>query len=298
MRSLLLLHLVVLIFGFTGILGKLISLPAPQIVWIRMLIAFFSIAAFMFVTGRSFFLTRIQWIKLLATGSIIALHWVLFFQSIKVSTVSICLSCLSTATLFTALIEPFFYKRKIKRYELLLSLLVITGLVTIYSFETQYTLGIVLSIFAALLASLFTVLNGKLSETITPSKISCIEMLGGTITVLIWLLFLDPTLINVQQISLINWGYLFILGLVCTAFAFVASVLVMKNLTPFTVSLSINLEPVYGIILALLIFNEKEHMTPAFYLGTGLILSAVLLNAVYKRRERKQLSQSGFCTSA
>jgi drug/metabolite transporter (DMT)-like permease len=291
-KSLLLLHLVVFIFGFTGVLGKLITLPAMQLVWLRMIIGFLGIGVFVLATKRPLIVNKKQLFQYLGIGVIIAIHWIAFFESIKVSTISIALACLSTATLFTAILEPLLFKRKIRTYEIVLGVFVIIGLVAIFKFEFQYKLGIVLSIFCAFLASLFTVINGQLTKSFAPTTISTYEMLGGALALTIFLGITNPSVFNLSAISSTDWMYLLILGLICTAFAFVASVLVMRHVTPFTVALSINLEPVYGILLALAIFGEEEKMTSGFYVGASIILTAVLTNAYFKRLERKKQKAS------
>lgn len=291
-KSLLLLHLVVFIFGFTGILGKLITLPAMQLVWLRMIIGFLGIGIFIFTAKRPIAVNRKQLLQYLGIGVIIAVHWIAFFESIKVSTISIALACLSTATLFTAILEPLLFKRKIRSYEIILGIFVIIGLVAIFKFEFQYKLGIILSIFCAFLASIFTVLNGQLTKSFAPTTISWYEMLGGALVLTLYFGITEPSVFNLSAISINDWMYLLVLGLICTAFAFVASVLVMRHVTPFTVALSINLEPVYGILLALLIFGEEEKMTPGFYIGASIILTAVITNAYFKRLERKKLKAS------
>jgi drug/metabolite transporter (DMT)-like permease len=286
-KSLLLLHLIVFIFGFTGILGKLITLPATQLVWLRMLIGFFGIGLYMLISKNKFSVSKKQFWQYLGVGVIIAMHWIAFFESIKVSTISIALVCLSTATLFTALLEPLLFGRKIKGYEIMLGIVVIIGLFAIFKFEFQYKWGILLSVVCAFLASLFNVINGRLTKNESPSTISFYEMLGGSIILTLFFGLSQPEMFQLSNISNSDWGFLLLLGIVCTSFAFVAGVLIMRQITPFTVALSINLEPIYGILLALIIFGEEEKMSSGFYLGAGIILSAVIGNAYLKRRERK-----------
>lgn len=281
--NLFLLHIVVFIFGFTGILGKLIETDSDLLVWWRMLIAAVSIAAFAYPTGK---IKKSIWLNAktyLGVGFIIALHWVTFFQAIKISNVSVTLACLSSASLFTAILEPLIFKRKFDPAELFFGALVVSGLVLIFSFETEYATGIIMAITSAFLASLFTVINGRLIQKDNPYRISLVEMIGGVLGITIWLGFSGKIGYNMIDIPPSDWFWILILGSICTGFAFVASVKVMEELTPFTVSLSINLEPVYGIILAFFIFGSSEQMTSGFYVGTVLILAALYLNALKKK---------------
>ena len=227
-------------------------------------------------------------VKTILTGFLIAAHWICFFEAIKQSNVSVTLAALASASLFTSLLEPLFFKRRIQHYELLLGLLVLLGLYFIFQFEANISLGLGLGILAAILASLFTVINGLLIKQYDSVRISFYELFGGVIAISMYFLIRNPNLFPDFNIGLPDGFYLLILGVICTAFAFVASVKVMEELTPFTVSLSVNLEPVYGIILAILFFGDTEKMSSGFYLGTTMILAALFLNAVVKRHRRKQ----------
>lgn len=288
MKNLLLLHFVVLIFGFTGILGKLITIPADALVWYRMLIATLSLGAYLIWKKKKLLMPKIGAWQTISTGFIIAAHWIFFFESIKQANVSVALAALATSSLFTALLEPIFFKRKLHLYELFLGSMVILGLYFIFQFETENSLGITLAIIAAFLASLFTVINGRLIKKYDSTRISFYELGGGLFAITIYFLLIKPSSFPKFEMSSMDFLYLLILGIVATAFAFVASVKVMEELTPFTVSLSINLEPVYGIILAYLIFGEEEKMSLGFYLGTLIILSSLFLNVLIKRRIRRK----------
>lgn len=288
MKNLLLLHLVVLIFGFTAILGKLITIPSDQLVWYRMFFATCSLAIYLVVMKKSFKMKRIGMLQTIGVGFIIAAHWICFFEAIKQSNVSIALAATATGSLFTALIEPVFFKRKLQFYELLLGSIVILGLYFIFQFETNNSTGIWLGVLAALLASLFTVINGQLIKKYDSTRISLFELGGGVLAITLYLLIFSPASLPDFQLTTSDWVWMLILAIVCTAFAFVASVKVMEELTPFTVSLSINLEPVYGILLALLIFGESEKMSNGFYIGTSLILCSLFLNVWIKRRLKKK----------
>ncbi len=284
------LHVIVLVWGFTGILGKLISLDAYSIVWYRMLIAFVGLFVYAKIIRLPILVDPITLGKYLGVGFIVATHWILFFESIKVSTVSVALATMSSATLFTALLEPLFYRRKIIGYEMLFGVLVIAGLVMIFNFESSYYLGISLALLSAFCASLFTTINGKFIGSGEKSRvISLYEMLGGVVGITLYFFFTQQTSIWKSVPTWIDITSLLILGLVCTSLAFVVSVEVMKHLSPYTVSISINMEPVYSIVLALVFFGDEEQMSPGFYAGALLILSTILVNAYLKRKKRKAL---------
>jgi len=284
--DLLLLHFIVIILSFTAILGKLITIEADNLVWYRMLIAFLGIAAYLRFQKKSASVSRMQFLKYLGVGAIIAAHWFTFFASIKASNVSIALVGLSVTTLFVALLQPFFFRRKIVGYEVLLSLLTIGGIATIFNVESQYTNGMILGLISALLAALFSLFNARLIAKNDATVISLYEMLGGVVIFTLIFLFTGKFDAEFFDVSSSDWGWLLILGLVCTSFAYVGTVKVLRSLSPFTVSISINLEPVYGIILALLIFPEKEKMPPNFYYGALIILFAVVLNGILINRKK------------
>lgn len=281
------LHLIVLIFGFTGILGKLISINAYLLVWYRVLIGVFFIGLYFLVSKHSFKIDKKNLIKTLFIGVIIAAHWIAFFEAIKQSNVSIALVCISSSALFTSLIEPLYFKRKIKSYEFFLGLLIIVGLSFIFSFEFNYIVGMVLSIIAAALGAWFTVLNGLLIKESNAKTISFYELLGAFIIVSIYLLITNSFDITKFAVPVSDIKWLLILGIICTAFAFIVSVEVMKKISPFTVVISINLEPIYSVIVALLIWSESETMSAGFYIGMAIILLAIFSNAFFKQRESK-----------
>lgn len=227
-------------------------------------------------------------VLMLIAGLIIALHWLTFFKAIKVSNVSVTLACLSTGAFFTSFLEPIFYGRKVIWYEVFFGLLVISGLYIIFNVEGDYWLGIVLALTSAFLSALFSVINGKFAKEYNASAISFYELLGGVLFLSFYLLLNNQFTKDFFTLSLNDFGWLFILASVCTAYAFIASVAVMKHLSPYTVMLTINLEPVYGIILALFIFQDKEKMNPQFYIGASIILLTVILNGVIKNIEKKK----------
>jgi drug/metabolite transporter (DMT)-like permease len=282
------LHLIVLIFGLTGVLGKLITVNSSLLVWYRLAIALLGILIYFVITKFSLKITKKQLVKTLLVGVIIAAHWVTFFEAIKQSNVSVALVCFSSSTLFTSLIEPFYFKRKIKVYELIFGIIIILGLYFIFSFEFKYLIGMIISVISAALASWFTVLNGVLIKETNAKTISFYELLGAFIVVSIYLLFTTKADLSQLIIPIEDVKWLIILGTVCTAFAFIVSVEVMKKISPYTVTMSVNLEPIYSIILAILIWPESEIMSYGFYMGTIIVIATIFLNAIFKNRAARE----------
>jgi drug/metabolite transporter (DMT)-like permease len=286
--NLLLLHLIVFIFGFTGIIGRFIETGSDVLVWWRMAIAAVAIAIFSYSFGKINKPLSVNALSYCIIGFIIAAHWVTFFEAIKQANVSVTLACLSATTFITAFLEPLFFKRRIDKFEIIFGVMVVAGLVMIFSFETEYKTGIIIALCSAFLASLFTTLNGKMIQKDNPYRISLVEMMAGVLGISIWLIINGKFNLSMVQLPAMDWFWIIILGTIATAFAFVVSVKVMEELTPFTVTLSINLEPVYGIVLAFFIFGDSEKMTLGFYGGTVLILLALYLNALLRRRRRRK----------
>lgn len=290
------LHFIVLLWGFTAILGVLISIPAIEIVFYRTLMASLALAALLYLRKRSFRLGSVPIAKMLLTGTIIAGHWILFFAAARIATVSVCLAGMATATLWTSFLEPLVVKRGIRLYEVLLGLLIILGLYVIFRFEFQHAIGFSMAIFSAFLASCFTVINGEFTRKHNGYMVTFYEMSGACLSIALFFplyqAYFAPegsSLLPLFPQSM-DWLWLAILAFVCTVYAYSASVELQKRLSAFTVNLSVNLEPVYGIILAMLIFGEEEKMTSGFYAGTAIILSAVLVYPLFVRWDkRKQL---------
>ncbi len=287
MKSYLHLHLIVFIWGFTAVLGALISLDALPLVWFRMLFAVGFIAVYIYFKKISLRISKKVLLQFLFSGLIIALHWFTFFHAIKISNISITLACLSTGALFTSLLEPILYGKKIVRYEVFFGLLVVFGLYIIFKVEGNYFLGIIIALTSAFLSALFAVINSKFVKEHDPTIISFYELTGGVIFFTFLLFFNHSFSPTFFQLSAQDLMYLLILSSVCTAYAFIASTSVMKFLSPYTVMLTINLEPIYGIVLAVLIFKDKERMSFEFYIGAFIILLTVLLNAIIKSQKLK-----------
>ena len=279
------LHATVLVWGFTGVLGKLINMPSQIIVLDRMLVAFLSLLIFWYFRIENETISNSSRCQMLFVGLITGAHWATFFEALKVSNVSVTLCCLSSCSFFVALIEPVFLKTKVKPYELFLSIFVIAGISIIFAFENKYSLGIILSIISALLAALFSVWNAVLIKENSSHSIALHNMLGGVLAMTIYLIVTGNFSLYSLMPHGLDWLYIFILGVICTAIAFLLGIEVLKKLSPFTVSITTNLEPIYGVILALLIFGENEIMSFEFYLGSLIILITILINAYLKSKE-------------
>ncbi|WKB81923.1 EamA family transporter [Cellulophaga lytica] len=282
------LHFIVFVWGFTAVLGKLITIDALPLVWYRMFFAALFVLLFIFVRKNKLKVSRKTLLLLLGTGVIIALHWVTFFSSIKVSNVSVTLATISSGAFFAAILEPIWYKRKVIWYEIIFGLIVIGGLGLIFNIDASYKEGIVLALISAFLATIFSLINGKLIKEQKPSIISFYELGAGVVFLTIYMLF-QGNLGQINfQLSVSDWIYILILASFCTAYAFIASVKIMKFLSPYTVMLTTNLEPVYGILLAFIIFGDSEKMDPMFYLGAFIILITVIANGILKNRTAKK----------
>ena len=277
------LHFLVFIAGFTAILGKEISIDAISLVWYRMIIA--GVLMFLFVKfSRINLNVGINVIfKFSLAGILIAIHWITFFESINQSNVSIALAMFSTGAFFASIIEPIFFKRKIIKYEILFGVIVVLGVWLITQSELKYLNGIILGIVSALFSTLFAVVNGQFVKNYNASSISLYEFISGVFFISLFIIFFKGGF-NFEYFTLSSkdWILILILASVCTAYAFIGSVHVMRYLTPYTVMLTYNLEPVYGILLALILSPENEIMSPQFYYGAILIISTVLLNGIIK----------------
>jgi drug/metabolite transporter (DMT)-like permease len=276
----------VFIWGFTGILGALITIDAVSLVWYRVLIAFISLYGYLLYKKVTIRVSRNAFFKLFFTGAIVAAHWILFFKSIKLSTVSVTLVTLSSLTLFTAILEPLIKRQKISRVEIFTGLLIISGIYMIFKFESRYSAGIICGLLSALCASIFSIINSKQIQNRPAPIISFYELIGAWFWVSIYLLISEGLKAPVA-LSISDLFFLFILGTICTSLAYVAGVAVMKELSAFRVALITNLEPVYGIILAFIFFGKKEQMTPGFYAGAIIVLGTIFLYPYLKNIKRK-----------
>lgn len=277
------LHVAVFIFGTTGILGKLISLDSFQLVWYRLLIAVVAFFWILYLGKSDMRIGRRPLVKILGTGIVLVIHWITFFEAIKRSNVSVALVCLSSTAFFTSILEPLYYRRKMAWHEPFFGLCIIVGLYFVFSFEFEYLDGMILGIVSALFAAWFTVLNALLVRETDAKTITLYELLGalGSLT----LLLLVTGGFNVEQMTLsgADFGWLLILGTAGTAFSFFLSVQLVKRLTPFTFVMAINLEPIYAMILAVLVWPESETMSGGFYVGAAIVVAMIFIHALVSK---------------
>jgi len=286
-NALLLLHLIVFIWGFTGILGKLIEQSPLHLVYTRTVIGLVGMALAAWWLGRTIspFTSHLR--NYLLTGLIIAGHWITFFAAIKLSTASIAAACLSTSTVFTALLEPFWFKRKIRMYEVVLGVIVVAALLMIFGIETKHRVGIAVATLSAFLSAWFNVINAVLVSRDNAIRIGFYEMLAVVLSIGVYLLFTNDLPLPLWELPTDTIIYQLLLGLVCTSFAFVIGIAVMRQLSPFTVVLTVNLEPIYTIIIALMIWGAEEQMKLGSYFGIALILSCLMVNGWLQRKKAR-----------
>ncbi|WP_077413804.1 DMT family transporter [Chryseobacterium sp. JV274] len=284
------LHLIVFLWGFTAILGKLIHANAMILVFYRMLFA--SIFLFVFIRvfkKDSIKVSRKIFFQLAAIGFAMALHWYCFFYSIKVSNVSIALSCLSLSTLFASILEPIIFKRKIDISEVIMGTVIVACILLIFKTEFHFKEGIIYGIFCAVFGTIFSVFNGKMFGKTSSGNIIFYEIFCGWFILMIFYL-LSGQIFQMNEINYRDLALICLLASVFTAFPMLESVNLMKYISPFTLILTVNLEPVYGIILAFFIFGESEHMSPIFYIASGVMILAIIVNGLIKARKTKNLN--------
>lgn len=283
-------------WGFTGILGKLIHLEASVIVWYRVVIAFIALGVYMSIRGWSFKVSsRKRLLQILVVGMFVGVHWLTFYQSIQLSTASLGILCLSTTTLHVAWLEPLVMKKKFSKLEMFLSIVVVVGIyIATDNFSPKEYEALGYGLISAFFAALFAVFNTKLVETDSASIISFYELVAASITLSFVLLFNGQLNNDLFVMTGEDFFWLLFLALACTSFAFIATIIVMDKLGTFTVSLSINLEPIYTLILAVFILQENEELNSRFYLGAVIIILTVLADAVIKNisntREKRKPS--------
>lgn len=282
------LHFIIFIWGFTAVLGALISIEAIPLVWYRVTLATLFLYAFIFINKLNIKVkSSVLWRYVLG-GVLIAIHWITFFYAIKIANISIALAAMSTGALFVTLIQWIVFRKRLIAYELVFSLLAIVGLVIIFNAEGQYFIGIIVALISSFLSACFSLLNANLIKNNSATVISFYELLFASLFIGVVLFFNGSIDVNFFILSKYDWFYLILLASVCTAYAFAASNQVLKSVSPFTMMLTINLEPIYGIILAIIIFKEKEIMTTNFYYGALLILVTVVLNGIIKLKTKSK----------
>lgn len=293
-KAFLQLHIAIFLAGFTAVLGKLILLNEAMLVWYRLL---FSTIGFYFILKAQAQLKILpikEMLKIAGVGAVIALHWLCFYGSVKYGNISIALVCLSAMAFFTAFIEPLFFRRKIDWFEVLLGILAIIGIYIIFDFHPQYKLGILFGILAALGSSIFPVFNKALLKNYSPKLLTFYELGGGFVFLSLILpvyLHFFPAAYYLPNAT--DWAWMAVLVIACTIVAFALQLNALRKISPFTSTLSYNLEPLYGIIMGFVFFNEGQHFNGKFYIGISIIMITILLHAAnmfWKRRniQRKQ----------
>nr|WP_301294465.1 EamA family transporter [Chryseobacterium sp. HSC-36S06] len=278
-------HLIVFLWGFTAILGKLIHVNAQILVFYRMLFAAFFLFLFIRIIRReSLKVSRKLLIQLSVIGGFMAFHWLFFFYSIKVSNVSIALSCLSLSTLFAAILEPIIFKRKIDISEVIMGIVIVICMGMIFKTEFHYKEGIFFGILTALFGTIFSVFNGKIYGKTSSGNIIFYEIFAGFLILSVFYL-VTGQITQLNEISYRDLSLILLLASVFTAFPMLESIKLMKYISPFTLILTINLEPVYGIILAFFIFGESEQMSPVFYIASLIMILAIVANGIIKARK-------------
>ncbi len=272
------LHIAVFLWGFTGVLGKTIQLNEGLLVWYRLLITVVSLFILMKWKKEIVSISFKKILQLIGIGAIVALHWVFFYGSIKYANVSIALICLSSAGVMTALLEPLLLNKRLIVYEVLLGLIAIAGIYLIFHFDTQFRTGIILGVLSALFSVVFSILNKKVVASVAPKTMMLYE-LGGGLVILTLLMPLYLHYFPTQQLfpTLSDWGWLFLLSWICTILAMDLSLQALKKISAFTQNLTLNLEPVYGIILAFIVYHENKDLSNTFYIGFALIFIAVII---------------------
>lgn len=281
------LHFIVFLWGFSAILGKLVTIPAAEMVWYRSIFAAAGMGAVIWFSRGTFRVSRPDLMRLLAIGAIVGLHWIAFFGSARVSNVSVSLVGFATNSLWAALLDPWFNRTRIKKFELLLGLMVIAGLYIIFSFDFQYKLGLMLGILAGFTSALFSVFNARMVKRVSSRTITFYEMIGVFFATGLSLPFLQFSGTDIQWPALpsaMDLLYIAILAGACSVYAYTVAVELMKRISVFMIQLTLNLEPVYGIIMAVIIFGQQEKMNLNFYIGTLIILAAVVTYPMIRKR--------------
>ena len=276
------LHLIVFIWGFTAIIGALITIKADALVWYRMLFACIFLLLFIVLKKKSFKISMKEFFKLIFVGLLIAIHWVFFFKAIHISNVSITLVVFSLGAFIASLLEPLIYGRKLLWYEVFFGLLIVAALSLLLEVEINYFEGMIYALASIILGVLFTLVNGKLIKHHDSSVITFYEFLSGVFFITLYFLYQHQFTDNFFKLTSKDWILILVLASVCTAYAFTASVKVMQKLSPYTVMLTTSLEPVYGIVLAYFIIGGKEKMSVEFYVGALIIVVVVVINGIVK----------------
>jgi drug/metabolite transporter (DMT)-like permease len=285
-RAFLQLHIAVFLAGFTGVLGRLITLNEAVLVWYRLMIACVALWILLFFKKRKPAASRRLFLQASAVGFILTLHWVSFYAGIKISNISTALVCLSAMGFFTAILEPVMLRRPFDLVEILLGLLAIAGISIVFHFDPHYKLGIIISLFSALLASIFPVLNRQILQKMDAETATRYQLSGGFLFIsLLMPVYLHYFPVERSWPSLSDWAWLLVLGILCTVVAYDLFMKALQKIPAFTVNLSYNLEPIYGIAMAFLIYREDKEVSPGFYYGFCLIIAAVVLQTIRMKKK-------------
>jgi drug/metabolite transporter (DMT)-like permease len=278
-KALLQLHTAVFLWGFTGVLGRAITLDSTMLVWWRLLITMVSLWVLYIVLGKA---RKMEWrgaLKIALIGTLLALHWVCFYASIKLANVTIALTCLSTTALLAALIEPLLLKKRFDAFEIFLGFFAIAGILIIYNTHIQFSTGIVIGLLSSLFTVLVSVLNKGIVDKHNPENITLYQLSGGflglTILLPLFQLFFPE---KWATPSPWDWVWLVVLSWLCTILTFFLYIRALKKVSAFTMNLTLTLEPLYGIILAFLLYKENKLFSQWFYVGFALIALAVVLH--------------------
>ncbi|CAH0997481.1 hypothetical protein EMA8858_03614 [Emticicia aquatica] len=281
------LHFIVIILGFTAILGRLTEVSSLGVVFYRTLLA----ASGMWIVAqfqkKNLKISLKQALPLLGVGAIMSFHWICFFGSARASTVAVSLVTFSTTSFFTSILEPFVRKTKISWVEVFLGVLVVLGMYFVFTFESQYLTGILIGLVGALLATIFSVINAQFAQKYDAQIVTFYEMVGAFTSSWIYIpiiIYFSKDVDYQLTLTHYDWLWVGILGLVCTVYPYIEMMHLLKKISAFTLNLSINMEPIYGIIMAYFIFGEKEKMTSGFYIGGALILLSVVLHPFLKKK--------------
>ncbi|MDJ1469577.1 DMT family transporter [Xanthocytophaga flava] len=285
------LHISIVLAGFTGLFGKLITLNEGLLAWYRILLAGILMLGILSITRRLTSVSLKDFLRISVPGFLIGLHWLFFYGSIKYANISVGVVCFSLTSFFTALFSPILNKHRIIVAELLLSMLTLAGIALIFSFDSQYRIGIGLGVISSIVGSLYTITNECLAKLYASEVIITYSMLGGALGLSIFMpLYLYFFPVGSIIPSRADFGYLLVLSLFCTVLLYLLQTQALRKISAFTINLSLNLEPVYTIILAIIIYQENKELTPVFYLGLGLIVLSVILQMVrvfLKNKEQK-----------
>lgn len=293
-KAFLQLHIAVFLAGFTGVLGRLITLNEGMIVWYRLLLTAITMWVLFGWLKKIQKISRKDIFKIGVVGFVAAMHWVTFYGAIKYANVSVALVCFATIGFFTALFEPLILKKQVNRMELLLGIITLAGIYIIFYFDTQYKTGIIIGLISALLASLFPIYNREFLKRINVETMLAWQQTGGLLGIslllpLYWYYFPQNGFLPGWE----NLGWLLVLSWACSVVAFQLSANALKRLSAFTVNLTFNLEPVYGILLAFALYNENEFLSKWFYIGFAIIAVALVAHIIILVKEEKRLTANG-----